>query len=135
MLGTTQSDSSWTPYSTVEGAIYSPGSPNDKRAVSTYTDYPLDGYLNIAGKNTRSYGLLVYHGSIRSGSKLIENQCMGTYSSVAGDSGAPIYQQDTTTHEIRLVGLHYAVNTTNQYGVFSPTAAVMSDLGVTPITS
>ncbi|MBQ3571045.1 MAG: hypothetical protein IJA20_10290 [Methanocorpusculum sp.] len=135
-IGSTNSDSSWVPFGNTEASIYSSGSTGNKRAVSAYSSIP-DGskVVVMAGSNTYSYGYVddvitashPYYGEI-------PYQWTATYDSIEGDSGAPVYQQDSVTHEFCLVGLHWGRKVSSDVAVFSPLSGVMSDLGIVPKT-
>lgn len=138
LIGSTYSDSSWILYNNVEAAIYSPNLPNQKRAISSYSELPGSGYINVAGINTRSYGTLTsFLSSVTvetTPPMTLYNIYTASYYSIPGDSGAPVYQQDSTTHEIRLIGVNIGGTDTGE-SAFSPIQGIISDLGITPLTS
>lgn len=89
----------------------------------------------MAGAKTHSYGYVVEIGTIPHpyyGN--LPYQWKATYSCIKGDSGAPIYQQDTTTHEFCLVGLQWGKIETENVSLFSPLSGIMTDLGIVPKT-
>ena len=135
-IGSTNSDPAWVPFGNTQASIYSYGSPDNKRAVSTYASGP-DGSKVVVktGAKTHTYGYVTdietiphpHYGNL-------PNQWKATYSCIEGDSGAPIYQQDTTTHEFCLVGLHWGKIEEENVSLFSPLSGVMADLGIVPKT-
>lgn len=136
LIGSTYSDSAWVPFGNTQASIYSSGSTNNKRAVSTYASGPDGSKVVIkAGAMTYSYGYVIDIGTVphpHYGD--LPNQWAARYSSITGDSGAPIYQQDTTTHEFCLVGLHWGTVEGENISLFSPLSGVMADLGIVPKT-
>ena len=136
-IGSVNSDSAWIPFGNVEASIYSPGSSGNKRAVSTYASVP-DGskVVVMAGAVTHSYGNLIGLADVEHDKfgRTLPDQWLASYSGTYGDSGAPVFQQDRTTHEFCLVGLHWGKNDDLNVRIFSSLGDVMTDLGIVPKT-
>jgi len=131
VIGSTNSDSSFIPYSNTAGTYY-------------YSDgvyLPYSGWIaptvgDSVTKNGAATGftsgtvILINSAYNPYLGKYLPNQVFATYSSASGDSGAPVFlTYDTFFH--LLEGIHMGSNSQG-YGVYSPVSGVDTDLGVTP---
>jgi hypothetical protein len=135
-VGNTNSDSSWTRYSSTVPEIYE--NTGIYSTVKHWANGPTGRYLYMSGVSSGvTIGLPSYSTQIHSDyfNKDIPGQWLAKYSSAGGDSGAPVYEKNTQ-HEITLVGIHVGRlgSGSTGYAVFSPISGVRQDLGVTPVT-
>jgi hypothetical protein len=131
-IGGNYADAAFVRYSNVEGTIYD--TLGNLVPVKSYSDAYLNQWVLMSGIFSQSSGQvtnidgLVY--SLDHGHYFYD-QHIASYSSVNGDSGAPVYWKNSN-HDLVLGGVHWAHNELGS--IYSPISAVRSDLGITPIT-
>jgi len=87
----------------------------------------------MSGKNSGvQQGHIKGRGNLYDNGITYNNMVKADYTSVSGDSGAPIYRKISSS-DYRLLGIHKG--TFYGYKWFSPISGIKSDLGVTPITA
>jgi hypothetical protein len=132
-LSGSYADAAFVRYSNVEGTIID--GLGSLSAVKYYSDANQnDQYIYLSGISSQSSGqvtnsdAMVYHSDL---SRWLYDQHIASYTSLNGDSGAPVYWKNIN-HDIVLGGIHWGHN--SQGSIYSPISSVRYDMGITPIT-
>lgn len=123
--GGTSSDSAFVAYSSTAGQIFE-SSGSQPWVYGTATPYAGLGVTMSGISSGVSSGSVIRETSLYNSffGKTLYNQWYADFSSSSGDSGAPVYYKDASSH-IQLVGLYWG---RGSYATFSPIASVLSDL-------
>jgi hypothetical protein len=122
----TSSDSAFVAYSNVAGQIFE-SSASQPWVYGTTDPYVGLGVTMSGITNGVSTGTVIRETSLYNSffGKSIPNQWYADFSSSSGDSGAPVYFKDSSSH-IQLVGIYWG---RGSYATFSPISSVFNDLG------
>ena len=130
-VGSNYADAAFVYYWNSEGTIV--GTNGSLLPVKSYGDAVQGQTIYMSGISSQGSGtvtetdVMIYHGSLN---RWMYNQHRASYTSLNGDSGAPVYWMNSN-NQVAIGGIHWGHTSTDSY--YSPISAVQDDLGVTPI--